>query len=273
MATISRFIALGLACLLTACCGDPTATDIGADASIDGTIVTIDANNTDAPTACECPMLNPGDMFTVCGRQEPMYYIVDPQGEVMYFPNGTNSQAFNSWRATDNNLLSISPDCFDRLRVPVQYPGGVNFRPGTYIVKRVGANFPQLYVIQPNNTLAPISAAVAATLCVPADAGGVGCNPIEILDVFWPNFTHRAPEVTQTHVYPGMLFVIANTETIYYADPNGTMREVTSVGFDANYFQRKFIRRVPLSAISGMSFGELITGRVPRIDDPTQGGN
>jgi hypothetical protein len=33
---------------------------------------------------------------------------MDPQGEVMYFPNGINSDVFASWRDNDENLVAIT---------------------------------------------------------------------------------------------------------------------------------------------------------------------
>lgn len=273
-----RASVLAIACLLAACCGSGTSnTNHGADASCPNTNPVIDAGldaNIDASVpVCGCPVLQPGDMFTVCGPSNGLRYIIDPQGEMMYFPNSTNSDVFASWRDSDENLITITQPCFDNLWVPVMYPGGVNYRPGTHVVKRVGNNFPQLYVILPDNTLAPISAQVAAELCVPADAGGVGCEPVEIADVFWPNFTRRAPEITVARVYPGLLFVIANGTTVYYTDTNGRfIHEVPNAAFELNHFQRRFVRRVPQSAVNGTFIGAPMRIYEALVSDPAQGG-
>lgn len=270
---------LSLACLLVAaCCVDGTSNpNLECDAMtpvVDGqqpdSTTLIDAS-VDAPV-CGCPTLQPGDLFSVCGQTAITHYIIDPQGEVMYFPNGTNNDVFESWRDNEEGLITISQSCFDSLWVPVMYPGGVNYRPGSYVVKRIGNN-PQLYVILPNNTLAPISAQVVSELCVPADVGGVGCEPVEIADVFWPSFIRRAPEITVPRVYPGMLFVIGTGTTVYYTDVNGiAIHEVPSAAFDLNHFQRRFVRRVPQSAVNGTLVGAPMRIYEMLVSDPAQGG-
>jgi len=274
-----RFFVLSLACLLTACCGEGTPNH-NPDLQCDASALMIDSQQPDstpsidaAVPVCGCPALQPGDMFTVCGPSGALRYIMDPQGEVMYFPNGINSDVFASWRDNAENLVAITQPCFDSLWTPVMYPGGVNYRPGSHVVKRVGANFPQLYVILPGNTLAPISAQVAAELCVPADVGGVGCEPIEIADAFWPSFIRRWPEIMIPHVYPGLLFVIGNDTTVYYTDVNGiTIHEVPNIAFELNHFQRRFVRRVSPSAVSSTSMGAPMRIYETLVSDPTQGG-
>jgi hypothetical protein len=128
---------LSLACLLVAaCCVDGTSNpNLECDAMtpvVDGqqpdSTTLIDAS-VDAPV-CGCPTLQPGDLFSVCGQTAITHYIIDPQGEVMYFPNGTNNDVFESWRDNEEGLITISQSCFDSLWVPVMYPGGVNYRPG-----------------------------------------------------------------------------------------------------------------------------------------------
>lgn len=269
---------LSLACLLVAaCCVDGTSNpNLECDATtpvVDGqqpdSAPPIDAS-VDGPV-CGCPTLQPGDIFTVCGQTAIRHYIVDPQGEAMYFPIYQNSDVFASWRNNEEGLIPISQSCFDSLWVPVIYPSSVNYRPGSYLVKRVGTSTP-IYVILPNNTLAPISATVAAELCQPADVGGVGCEPREIADTFWPSFTGRKPEITVAHIYPGLLFVIGNNSTVYNTDVNGIIHEVPNAAFELNHFQRRFVRRVPQSAVNGTLVGAPMRIYEWPVSDPTQGG-
>jgi hypothetical protein len=249
--------------LLVACSGGGTNNNLTPDADA----------STDATLACSCPNLQPGDIFTVCGQPQILRFALNPQGEAMYF---TSDAAFESWRPSNEVVPSISTDCFDQTPVPSDFPVSVNFRPGSFVVKLERFWNPEqlLHVILPGNTIAQISPQVAAALySVPAYPNGATDEAVEIIAPHWENLIHLAPEITEVRVHPGMLFVITDGTDIYYVDVDGLIRGVTPAGFDTNHFQKKFVRRVPLSAISGMSFGELITGRVPRIEDPTQGGN
>lgn len=225
--------------------------------------------------AGKCPVLNPGDIFTV-SQHPPTEYIINRRGKAMYFPYkfqpDDDDGVYHSWRGSEAGLftISISQDCFDTVQVPSNYPGGVNLRPGSFVVKRPSSS--QLYVILPDNTRAPVSPQVVATLYAPAYSGGENDTALVYLDVFWPNLVNVAPEIIQAHVHPGMLFVVDSGEVVYYADSDGSIRVVTGSGFTANHFQHRLVRRVPLSATQGMLLGKAISGQVPAIDDPTQGG-
>lgn len=262
-------------------CGDRPAQmacptpDVRLDAGSD---TKIKPGDTGADTYCNseaagCPALHPGDIFVV--RCKPMKFIINHQGKALYFPftDGANDILYNTWRSSNDTVYTIRQSCFDALPVPSTYPGGVNFRPGSFVVKRPTSD--QLYVILPGNTRAKITAQVAAKLYAPANPdAGANDTPIVIPDAFWPHLVNTGPDIVDVRVHPGMLFVVDDGTWIllYYADKDGSIRLVTTAGMVENHFQSRFVRQVPPSAISGMPISKTIDALIPEIDDPTQGG-
>jgi len=116
---------------------------------------------TSVANAATCPTLNAGDMIKF---GKPVIYAVNNAGKVLYFPSGDE---FKSWNTNDSygGYITVTQACFDSLSVPSAYPGGVSFRPGSYVVKRPSSDL--LYVVEPGNTLAQISTTDAKAYMVP----------------------------------------------------------------------------------------------------------
>jgi hypothetical protein len=227
------------------------------------TIPTNPVTNPSTPDA-SCPTIISGDMVKVIGK--PAIYAVNKYLQTLYFPSGDE---FKSWRPTYGGYKSITQACFDSLNVPNSYPAAVNYRPGSYLIKRTSSD--QLYVIEPNNTLSKISSTTAKSLySASAYTGGTGYKVMTIADPFWPHYINRASDITSTKVHPGML--IKTNDIIYYIDDNNRLREVTDVGFIANQFQQRFVRVVPASAIQGLTIGDKITSEIKTLTDKTQSG-
>lgn len=207
--------------------------------------------------AATCPTLAAGDMIKVTGK--PAIYVVDNNLKPRYFDNG---DVFKSWRPTYGGYISISMDCYDSLGTPSVAPYGISYRPGSYIVKRGSSD--QLYVVEPNNTLATITVAAAKTLY------GATYKVMTISDQDWPNYVNRGTAITEAKVHPGML--ISNGGKNWYVDTDMKLREVTETGMTANGFQTKFVRPVTSAAISGLTTGDSITAEVKTISDKSQSG-
>lgn len=205
-----------------------------------------------------CPSLQAGDMIKVVGK--PAIYALNNDLKVLYFPSGDE---FKSWRENYGGYISITQECYDSLPVPTTYPAAVNFRPGSYVVKKASAD--QLYVVEPNNTLAKITPAAAETLY------GADYKVMSVADVFWPHYINRGTDVAAAVPHPGML--VKSGLTTYYVDFGNKMREVDSAGMINNEFQTKFVRPVVSSLISTLSAGEKISNAVPSIVDKVQSGN
>ncbi len=204
-----------------------------------------------------CPALNAGDMLKVTGK--PAIYAVNNDLKVLYFPNG---DVFKSWRPTYGGYVSVTQACFDSLSVPSTYPGAVNYHPGSYVVKRPSSD--QLYVVEPGNTLAKITADAAKALY------GSNYKVMVVDDAFWPHYTQRGADVTTAKVHPGML--VSNGGKTWYVNTDGTLSEVTSTGMTANGFQTQFVRAVSNDAVAGLTVGSQITAEVKALTDKTQSG-
>jgi len=217
------------------------------------TLVPAVANAADS----SCPTLVAGDMVKVTGK--PAIYAVNNDLKVLYFPSGDE---FKSWRPTYGGYKSITQACFDSLAVPSAYPGAVNYRPGSYVVKRPSSD--QLYVVEPGNTLAKITVAAAKALY------GTNYKVMTVQDAFWPHYVNRAADVTEAKVVPGM--TVKNGGTTYYVNTDNTLSTVSAEGMTANAFQAKFVYSVADSAIAGLSAGSPVSAEVKALTDKTQSG-
>lgn len=208
-------------------------------------------------SAATCPTLSAGDMIKVTGK--PAIYAVNNDLKVLYFPSGDE---FKSWRPTYGGYVSVTQACFDSLSVPSTYPGAVNYHSGSYVVKRPSSD--QLYVVEPNNTLAKITVDAAKALY------GTSYKVMTVADTFWPHYVNRGTDVTEAKAHPGMLVSVGGTT--YYVNSDNKTQTVSETGMTANGFQTKFVRTLTASAISGLTTGDAITAEVKALTDKTQSG-
>ncbi|MFA5062377.1 MAG: right-handed parallel beta-helix repeat-containing protein [Patescibacteria group bacterium] len=161
-----------------------------------------------AALGSSCPTnLKPGDMVKVAGK--PAIYLINKDSKLLYFPDG---DVFKSWHAKYGGYISIDQTCLDSIPVPNTYPAGVNFKPGSYIVRQESSS--QLYTIPTEDTLAKISPATAAALY------GSGYKVMVIKNIFWPNYVYRAPDIAEVSPPPAPSPVPA-TGNIYYVSTSG----------------------------------------------------
>src|SRR3989344_6823388 len=162
--------------------------------------------------AAVCPALASGDMVKVSGKAA--IYSVDKMNKILYFPSGDEFKSWSGLSATAPNqyagYVTITQECFDSLAVPSAYPGGVNYRAGSYVVKRPSSD--QLYVVLPGNSLAKISVTDAKALY------GATYKVMTVADAFWPHYVNRGADVAGT-VHEGML-VSKDGKTWYVASGN-----------------------------------------------------
>lgn len=216
-------------------------------------------------SAAVCPAFVTGDMIKVANR--PAIYSVDKDMKVRYFPSGDEFKSWTSLSATAPNqyasqgYLTVTQACFDSLAVPSTYPAAVNFRPGSYVVKRPSSD--QLYVVLPGNSLAKITPADAAALY------GAGYRVMTVADPFWPHYVNRGADVAG-RVHEGML--VSNAGKTWYVAAGNVLREVTASGMTANRFKAAFVRTVPASYLAGTTVGTPITALESAISNRTQDG-
>lgn len=199
--------------------------------------------------------LTAGTMFKVVGR--PAIYVLGRDREVLYFPSGDE---FKSWRPTYGGYILINQTCFDSLDVPSSYPAAINFRPGSFVLKRPAAS--QLYAVLPGNTLAKITPAAARALY------GSFYKTMTVADIFWPHYVKRAADITTSQPHPGML--VSKGGITWYVNSDNTLSEVTAAGFAANEFQTQFVHPVSESMVSGLATGQIIGDKVSYLTNKTQ---
>ena len=204
-----------------------------------------------------CPTFKSGDLIKVSGK--PAIYAVDSNGKVLYFPSGDE---FKSWNANEKygGYTTISQACYDALPVPSMAPMGVNFRAGSYVVKRASSD--QLYVVEPNNTLAKVTPEVAKALY------GTSYKVKTVADVFWTNYVNRGADLTEAKAHPGML--VSNGGKTYLVNTDGSLSQVSAAGFTANRFKQAFVR--PVASISGFTMGAEVAFEDGKTSDRTQTG-
>lgn len=206
-----------------------------------------------------CPAFQSGNMIKVSGH--PAIYSVDSNGKVNYFPSGDE---FKSWNVDNSygGYTTVSQACFDSLPVPSSAPYGVGFRPGATVVKRASSD--QLYVVEPNNTLAKITPDAAKALY------GTAYKVMTVADVFWPSYVNRGADVTEAKVHPGML--ASNGGSTWYVNTDGSLSQVSAAGMTANRFKAAFVHPVLDSAVAGLVHGAPIDAYAPAVSDRTQTG-
>lgn len=207
--------------------------------------------------AASCPVLNAGDMVKVTGRSA--IYVINKDSKLLYFPTGDE---FKSWNSNDSygGYTTVTQECYNSElmdKVPNAYPAGVNFRPGSYIVKR--ASSAQLYVVLPGNKLAKISSVDAQSLY------GASFIAKTINDVFWSNYIGRGDDVAGK-VHEGML--IQKDGLTYYVDSDNVLRQVPTL--TENRFKSAFIHQVPASYLVGFTIGAPISLKIPNIENRAQ---
>lgn len=203
------------------------------------------AGQTPAVLPPSCPVIKAGDMVKVQGR--PAIYAVDKNFLILYFPSGDE---FKSWNSDDKygGYTTVSQTCFDDLKVPKAYPGAINFRPGSYVVKRASSS--QLYVVLPGNKLAKITSAAAKALY------GNFFKAFVVTDPFWPHYVKRGADVAEGKPHEGM--IVSNSGKNWYVAAGNILREITAEGLAANRFKTTFIRPVGAAMIEGYAIGDKV---------------
>lgn len=155
--------------------------------------------------AVTCPVLTNGDLFKV--PKQPAVYLVNDRGERMYFPN---SEVFFTWYADFKNVREISPLCVE------DYPlgGGVNFRPGTFLVKTSYSN--NVYAIEPGNIRRKITSAEIAAALYGADWE----KSVRVIhENFMLNLTTGEP-LTSSTPHNGQFVRASGSSTVYWVRHN-----------------------------------------------------
>src|SRR3989339_659900 len=150
-----------------------------------------------------CPTLEAGDLFKVPGNSA--VYLLNGNMQRMYFPHST---VYHTWYTDFSGVVEIPTTCVDAYPAPSSAPFGVNYRPGSKLVKVQIS--PSVYVIEPGNVLAKVgSEAVAISLY----GSNWATKVMDVADVFWPNYATTGAELTEAVPHNGMLVKVAGGST------------------------------------------------------------
>ena len=202
--------------------------------------------------AATCPSLEAGDLFKVPGNSA--VYLLNANMERLYFPH---SSVYQTWYTDFSGVVEIPTTCVDAYPAPSSAPFGVNYRPGSKLVKVQIS--PSVYVVESGNKKSKVgSEAVAAALYGSDWAKKV----VDIADVFWPNYTSTSAELTEAVPHNGMLVKVTGGTTYLVKDGKRVAVEGTPRG------DVQTVSQAVLDTVS------LDTGSVTSASlyaDPTQG--
>src|SRR3990167_10313503 len=135
----------------------------------------------------ECPALEAGDLFKV--PDNSAVYLLNADRQRMYFPHAS---VYKTWYSDFSAVIEILNTCVDNYPTPSAPPYGVNYRPGSKLIKVQIS--PSVYVVEPGNKKSKLgSEGVAKSLYGDNWAGKV----MDVADVFWPNYAATGSEVTE----------------------------------------------------------------------------
>lgn len=206
-----------------------------------------------AVNAVDCPELEAGDLFKVPGNSA--VYLLNADMERMYFPN---AEVYKTWYADYSGVVEIPTTCVDAYPAPSVAPYGVNYRPGSRLVKVQISN--SVYAVTPNNTKVKIgSEEVAKALYGDKWASIVR----DIADVYWPNLVNTGSEITTAALHDGML--VKSGDTVYNVE-DGKLYEV-----DGDLGVAKGdVRTVSESLVSDLEMASETVTAASLVENPAQ---
>ena len=168
------------------------------------------ALGTMASQAVDCLSLPPGTRFQVAGQSA--VYLINANGERLYFPN---SEVYHTWYADFSGIQKIASACTDNYPAPTSPPLGVNYRPGSRLVKITFS--PAVYAVLPGNALAKIGSEEVARQLY-----GDNWSKLvrDIPDPYWVNYHNRGADLNFAQPHNGLLVRLAGRSAIYAVENN-----------------------------------------------------
>ena len=152
--------------------------------------------------AVDCPVLSSGDLFKVPNNSA--VYLVNANMQRMYFPHST---IYRTWYDDYSTVVEIPTTCVDNYPSPGVAPFGVNYRPGSKLIKVQIS--PSVYAVGPDNTKYKIGSEDVAAALYGSDWAS---KVVDIADVFWPNYVHTGNQINEAVPHEGMLIKVAGGE-------------------------------------------------------------
>lgn len=217
-----------------------------------------DSGSIDEPDIQElepCPILEPGDLFKV-PNHTAVYYI-NAWNERMYFPH---QSVYLTWYPDFGGITVVPSYCFNNYPNPALPPFGINFRPGSYLVKIVGS--PSVYAILPGNTLAKIGNETAAEALYGQDWK---YDVYDVSDFFWPNYANYAEDIIEAVPHDGMLVKTEASQMVWHVEDGALVRVLGALGLLENT-----VHTVSPETLSTLPFSTGTTTKEEILSDPSQ---
>ncbi len=151
----------------------------------------------------ECDSLEPGDLFKV-PESTAVYYLTADMKKA-YFPH---SDVFKSWNLSYDQIKVISGSCLNSYLSAS--PAGINFRPGSRLVKVEGS--PDVFAILPGNNLVKVTGESVAALY----GANWGSALRDVSPYHFPNYTNTQTTWSEAKPHDGQFVKKAGETTVYW---------------------------------------------------------
>ncbi|MBU1896109.1 hypothetical protein KJ641_04570, partial [Patescibacteria group bacterium] len=153
-----------------------------------------------------CPTLAAGELFKVSGVSA--VYLLNADMERMYFPS---SELYHTWYEDFSGVTEIANTCVDAYPAPSSAPYGVNYRPGSRLVKVQISN--SVYALGPNNTKLLIDSPEVATALYGANWATL---VRDTSDAYWPNIVTTGATISTNVPHDGMLIKAEDSNDVFH---------------------------------------------------------
>jgi len=182
--------------------------------------------------AADCPTLVAGDLFKV--PDNSAVYLLNSDMQRLYFPH---SSVYFTWYEDYSAVVEIPNTCVDNYPSPSAPPYGVNYRPGSKLIKVTIS--PSVYVVEPGNKKSKIGSEEVARALYGDDWAS---KVMDVADVFWPNYSTIGDELTSAIPHNGMLIKKSGSDNVYFiknnvrylveGEPRNSVQTVSDLSFD-----------------------------------------
>jgi len=203
-----------------------------------------------------CPELEAGDLFkvpTIDGVPETTaVYLLNADMERMWFPNG---DVYYSWYEDTSGVETIPSTCVSNYPQPTVAPYGVNYKPGSTLVKQVITK--AVYLIETGNKKTKIGSEEVAAALYGADWS---TKVRDFSDIFWSNFTSEGAEMTEAALHNGMTVTVDGITN--YTVVDGILYEVDGTPSD--------VQTVSQELVDALEMAETTVTSASLLANPTQ---
>ncbi len=206
-----------------------------------------------AAKAATCPTLSSGDLFKVAGNSA--VYLLNANKQRLYFPN---ADVYYSWFPDYSGIVEIDSSCLVAYPQPSVPPYGVNWRTGSRLVKLQIS--PDVYAVEPGNKLSKVGSESVAAALYGSDWNR---KVVDVSDYFWPNYTNRGSEITESKPHEGQLIKVGSNGSVWYVSNGSKMSVDGSVRGD--------VRVVTQAVADAVSTGSGSVTAASIYTNPSQG--